>query len=138
MTFDEFIKDLSIPLRSLETTPENPGVYLLFSDWGQLIYVGKAQNLKSRLKEHFSPQEDNEIIRTLARRFIYEVTVDVATAELQEGELYDIFLETFKHPPIGNKIAPPKSKHSSKMVLLELYKKHPELFRIFRSQQQQQ
>ena len=135
MTFDEFINDLSIPLRSLETTPESPGVYLLFSDWGQLIYVGKAQNLKSRLKEHFSPQENNEIIRMLASKFIYEVTTDVATAELQEGKIYDTFVEIFKHPPIGNKIAPPKSQYSSKTTLLELYKKHPELFKIFRPQQ---
>ncbi len=37
----------------LSQTPETPGVYLHKNDKNEIIYVGKAKNLKSRLKSYF-------------------------------------------------------------------------------------
>ena len=39
--------DLSYQLGIL---PDNPGVYLMRNDLGEIIYVGKAKNLKKRVK----------------------------------------------------------------------------------------
>lgn len=34
--------------------PENPGVYQFFDDNGEILYVGKAKNLKNRVSSYFS------------------------------------------------------------------------------------
>ncbi len=42
----------------LDVYPESPGVYLMKGDKGQVLYVGKAKNLKSRLKTYYSKNND--------------------------------------------------------------------------------
>ena len=37
----------------LKDVPENPGVYLMLDKEGNIIYVGKAKNLKNRLRQYF-------------------------------------------------------------------------------------
>ena len=37
----------------LKDVPENPGVYFMLDDLGNIIYVGKAKNLKNRLRQYF-------------------------------------------------------------------------------------
>ncbi len=39
----------------LDLVPENPGVYLMKDTSGSVIYVGKAKQLKSRLRSYFTP-----------------------------------------------------------------------------------
>lgn len=39
--------------KKLETYPQLPGVYLMKSSAGQVIYVGKANNLRQRLRHYF-------------------------------------------------------------------------------------
>ena len=37
----------------LKHLPENPGVYVMLDKSGQIIYVGKAKNLKNRVRQYF-------------------------------------------------------------------------------------
>ena len=37
----------------LKHLPENPGVYVMLDGEGQIIYVGKAKNLKNRVRQYF-------------------------------------------------------------------------------------
>ena len=37
----------------LKDVPDNPGVYLMLDKEGNIIYVGKAKNLKNRLRQYF-------------------------------------------------------------------------------------
>lgn len=37
----------------LKLLPENPGVYVMLDKDGQIIYVGKAKNLKNRVRQYF-------------------------------------------------------------------------------------
>ena len=39
--------------QKLKDVPENPGVYLMLDSDGNIIYVGKAKNLKNRLRQYF-------------------------------------------------------------------------------------
>lgn len=37
----------------IKDVPNDPGVYMMISDSGEIIYVGKAKNLKNRLRSYF-------------------------------------------------------------------------------------
>ena len=37
----------------LKNLPEKPGVYIMKNEQGQIIYVGKAINLKNRVRQYF-------------------------------------------------------------------------------------
>ncbi len=49
---------MSFDPRSLTLYPDQPGVYLMKNDQGIVLYVGKAKNLRSRLKQYFSESGD--------------------------------------------------------------------------------
>ena len=37
----------------IKDVPDNPGVYMMLDELGEIIYVGKAKNLKNRLRSYF-------------------------------------------------------------------------------------
>ncbi|WP_099203510.1 excinuclease ABC subunit UvrC [Miniphocaeibacter massiliensis] len=41
----------------LKRLPDNPGVYLMFNDDDEIIYVGKAKNLKKRVRQYFTSSD---------------------------------------------------------------------------------
>lgn len=52
--------DLSILVSQVEIIPKGVGgIYLLYGDNGDLLYVGKSKNLKSRVKSHVNGKSDN-------------------------------------------------------------------------------
>ena len=48
--YNHFMIDFKLKLKDV---PENPGVYLMLDKEGNIIYVGKAKNLKNRLRQYF-------------------------------------------------------------------------------------
>lgn len=44
---------MSVLEDKLKLLPENPGVYVMLDKDGQIIYVGKAKNLKNRVRQYF-------------------------------------------------------------------------------------
>ena len=43
-------KDKTISIQ-LDTLPENPGVYQFYNEKSEILYIGKAKNLKKRIKK---------------------------------------------------------------------------------------
>jgi excinuclease ABC subunit C len=43
---------------SIQTLPEFPGVYLMKDKAGEIVYVGKAKNLKQRVRQYFGQSSD--------------------------------------------------------------------------------
>ena len=43
----------------LKLLPDKPGVYKMFNAQGELIYVGKAVNLKNRVRQYFQSQKNH-------------------------------------------------------------------------------
>ncbi len=39
--------------RKIKTVPNSSGVYQYFDEFGKLLYIGKAKNLKNRVKSYF-------------------------------------------------------------------------------------
>ena len=52
----------------LKTLPDKPGVYKHIDSEGQILYVGKAKNLKKRVSSYFSKKHSEERLRMLVRR----------------------------------------------------------------------
>ena len=58
---------MSMPgfLNQLSNIPTTPGVYLMFGASKEVLYVGKALNLRSRLRSYFVPKHENPKTRML-------------------------------------------------------------------------
>ena len=84
------MKDFNIE-EELKKLPEQPGVYLMHSATDEIIYVGKAINLKNRVRQYFqsgrnrSPKIEKMI--TLIRYFEYIVTDSELEALVLENNL---------------------------------------------------
>ena len=60
---------ISLPLQELiERLPKEPGVYLMKDKKGRIIYVGKATNLRQRVRSYFNRSGDSRgFVRLLNR-----------------------------------------------------------------------
>ncbi|MHC1697142.1 MAG: excinuclease ABC subunit UvrC [Geobacteraceae bacterium] len=45
-------------VEKIETFPPSPGVYIMRSSEGRVLYVGKAKNLRTRIRAYFGPSRD--------------------------------------------------------------------------------
>jgi len=75
----------------LKDVPENPGIYLYIGRNDEILYVGKAKNLKNRVSSYFTDLE-HKPLKTLkmlesARDFRFVVTTSEAEALLLENNL---------------------------------------------------
>jgi excinuclease ABC subunit C len=74
----------------VEALPTSPGVYLFKGEAGRVLYVGKAQNLRSRVRSYFSGGDGRIRVPDLVRRardIDVVVTPGVKDALLLENEL---------------------------------------------------
>ena len=69
--------DLLFKIKSL---PENPGIYQYLNSQGQIIYVGKAKNLKKRVSSYFTKNHDNAKTSILVKQ-IYDLRFVVVSSE---------------------------------------------------------
>ncbi|MCB1116731.1 MAG: excinuclease ABC subunit C, partial [Chlamydiia bacterium] len=46
----------------LEALPKEPGVYLMKDQVGKILYIGKAKNLRQRVKQYFVPGRDGRLM----------------------------------------------------------------------------
>src|SRR4051812_18751209 len=69
--------------RKLDTLPDGPGVYLWRDAQGDVVYVGKAKRLKSRVRSYFS----SDVAASPKLRLLQRVIADVETIVVSsEGE----------------------------------------------------
>ncbi|RBP69981.1 excinuclease ABC subunit C [Alkalibaculum bacchi] len=54
-----------IDKNKLKDLPENPGVYLMKDENGKIIYIGKARNLKNRVRQYFNASEKTIKVATM-------------------------------------------------------------------------
>ena len=93
----------------LAILPEQPGVYLMYDKAGKIIYVGKAVNLKNRIKTYFTgTPTDNKTMHLVTNitDFDYIITNTESEAFILEANLikkhqphYNILLKDDKRYP---------------------------------------
>jgi excinuclease ABC subunit C len=96
--------------RKLQQVPSSPGIYLMKGARGRVIYVGKAKNLKNRLRSYFQNSASLDLRKSQMIRdtkdFDYVVTKNELEALVLEANLikrtkpkYNIILRDDKNYP---------------------------------------
>jgi len=87
---------------TLAKLPTRPGVYLMKDARGEVLYVGKAQNLRNRVRSYWQKEDaagiGQHLIRSVIDRIVdvdYTLTDSVGEALLLEGNLVKRFQPQF-------------------------------------------
>ena len=87
-------RPIAMPTPDLDQLPTNPGVYVFKDAAGTVLYVGKAANLRSRVKQYYAGTDERPTVRFLMGRVssVDTTVVDtVAEALLLENTLIKRF-----------------------------------------------
>jgi len=94
----------------LKLLPSSPGVYKMFNDAGEVIYVGKAVSLKNRVRQYFQnsknhPAKVTAMVRHIADFETIQVNNETEALSLESNLIkqfqpkYNILLKDDKHFP---------------------------------------
>ena len=72
-SFSEHIQSI------LKTLPDTPGVYRYYDADNNLLYVGKAKNLKKRVTSYFTKEHDTYRLKLMVRKIVDIKTIKVDT-----------------------------------------------------------
>ena len=75
---------------TVESLPNCPGVYLLYDQQGDLLYIGKSREIKTRVMSHFYSDRDNvkeEKLKKLVAHIEHQTTAGELEALLLESRL---------------------------------------------------
>lgn len=100
-------------IRLADALPRRPGVYLFKDRNGGVFYIGKAKNLRTRVRSYFY----GDTRRTIASMLKELDTVEhrVCTSEL-EAEVTELRLIHAHRPRYNRRSKPPKSSHFVKLT----------------------
>jgi excinuclease ABC subunit C len=88
-------------LEKLETLPAAPGVYLFKDKKGQILYVGKAKSLRSRVKSYFQESSgDDRFFIPILQRTVGDFETVVTASEKEAAILEDSLVK--QHQPRYN------------------------------------
>lgn len=80
-----------VPVEQVDSLPPVPGVYYFYNIGGKVIYVGKAKNLKRRVKSHFSNnktgKQKQDFLRDIHRISYKECATDLMAHILESTEI---------------------------------------------------
>lgn len=79
----------------IKLLPEKPGVYQYFNAKGEIIYVGKAKNLKKRVSSYFNKTQDNAKTYLLVKA-IFDIQYMVVDTELDALLLENNLIKEYK------------------------------------------
>ena len=94
--------------QKLKQLPDLPGCYLMKDSSGKIIYVGKAVNLKNRVRSYFRGNHDSKTERLVEKIADFETVIvkNEAEALILEANLikehdphYNILMRDDKHYP---------------------------------------
>ncbi len=100
----------AVESQQLESLPARPGVYLFKDGQGNVIYVGKAANLRSRVRSYFNPSSSasprTRRLVTKIRDFEFLITGSEQEALILESNLIKRYLPRYNAHLKDNKSFP--------------------------------
>ena len=113
------IPGLPDPLqRKLDTLPDGPGVYLWRDAAGEVLYVGKAKRLRSRVRSYFATDFPESPKNRLLQRLIADVETIVVASEAQSLILENNLIKEYR-PRFNVRLRDDKSYPSIAVTLGE-------------------
>lgn len=82
--------------RFLDTVSESPGIYRMFDDQGETLYVGKARRLKARLASYFRGALNTKTQALVGR--IADIQITVTSSELEALLLEQTLIKELRPP----------------------------------------
>lgn len=76
-TYEQKIQDI------LKTLPDDPGVYIMKDESGEVIYVGKAKNLKNRVRQYFHSHKNHSSKVIAMVRKIRDIQYIIVDSEME-------------------------------------------------------
>ena len=104
--------------RKLETLPEGPGVYLWKDAHGEMLYVGKAKRLRSRVRSYFADDFPLSPKHRLLQRLIADVDTIVVRSEAESLLLENNLIKEYR-PRFNVRLKDDKSYPSIAVTLAE-------------------
>jgi excinuclease ABC subunit C len=104
--------------RKLDTLPEGPGVYLWKDAEGEILYVGKAKRLKSRVRSYVAVDYEVSPKDRLLRRLIADVETIVVPSEAQSLILENNLIKEYR-PRFNVRLKDDKSYPSIAVTLAD-------------------
>jgi excinuclease ABC subunit C len=103
----------------LENFPSQPGVYIMKSGSETVLYIGKAKNLKKRLRQYFLPGGDGRFMVPFLTARVEDIDTVVVNSEKEALLLENTLIK--KHKPKYNALL----KDDKSYIALKLNNKHP-------------
>ena len=104
--------------RKLDTLPDGPGVYLWKDANGEILYVGKAKRLKSRVRSYFAVDFETSAKNQLLQRLIADVETIVVPSEAQSLILENNLIKEYR-PRFNVRLKDDKSYPSIAVTLAD-------------------
>lgn len=105
-------------INKLDAFPVQPGVYLMKNQGGTILYIGKAINLRQRVKQYFFPGRDSRPIIPLLVSKVTDIETIIVTSEKEALLLENILIK--EHKPKYNALL----KDDKTYVALKVNHKH--------------
>src|SRR5690606_19714483 len=104
--------------RKVDTLPDTAGVYLWKDAAGEVIYVGKAKNLRARVRSYLQPERATSPKDELLRRLIADVETIVVESEAQSLLLENNLIKEYQ-PRLNVRLKDDKSYPSIAVTVRE-------------------
>ncbi len=92
----------NLPQEQLEKLTQQIGVYYFYNNEKQVVFIGKAKNIKKQVTSHFTGNKTNKQKQELLNSVCQISTIECST-ELIASILE--FIELKKYKPIGNRVS---------------------------------
>lgn len=102
----------------INNIPHKPGVYQYYDEQGELIYIGKAKDLKNRVSSYFNNDNVNAKTKTLVRK-IRDIKFTIVDTEIDAWLLENSLIK--KHQPRYNVLLKDDKTYASICIKKEAF-----------------
>ena len=104
----------------LKDMPQSPGVYLMKGNKGEVLYIGKAKNIRNRVRSYFHETSDTRYTAKFLASKISDIEYLITTNEKEALILEDTLLKKYK-PRYNIRLKDDKTYVSIKITLAEKF-----------------
>jgi excinuclease ABC subunit C len=88
-------EDAFDPRKLLPSLPHKPGIYQYFDEAGEIIYIGKAKDLRNRVASYFNNEQINAKTKILVRK-IRDIKFTIVDTEIDAWLLENSLIKKYK------------------------------------------